>query len=107
MVHDVHVVTEVHSQPSDELAEKDSSEEIKVGDWFVVEYDGKNFPGEVKEIGEEEDFRVSVLQSAGKNWKWPGLKDDKTFYCRKQMIQKLEEPIIANNRGHFKFTTQF
>ena len=98
MVHDVHVVTEVHSQ--------DSSEEIKVGDWFVVEYDGENFPGEVKEIGEE-DFRVSVMHSAGKNWKWPGFKDDKTFYCRKQMIKKLEEPIIANNRGHFKFTTQF
>ncbi len=64
----VHVVTEV--------AKKDSSKEIKVGDWFVFEHDRENFTGEVKEIVEEDDFRVSIMHTAGKNWKWPHIGDD-------------------------------
>jgi len=77
-----------------------SDAEICIGSWFVVEYDG-----EVMEIGEN-DFRVSVMHHAGNSWKWLHPKDDKTYYLRKQMIRDLEEPIIANNRGHFKFSKQ-
>jgi hypothetical protein len=40
-----------------------------VGNWFLEEYDGDYFPGEVMEYGEENDFRVSVMHSAGNNWK--------------------------------------
>ena len=39
--------------------------EIHVGKWFLVDYDGEYFPGEVLEEGEEDDFLFSVMQSAG------------------------------------------
>jgi hypothetical protein len=38
---------------------------INVRDWYVVKYDGVKYPGEVTDIGEEDDFRVSVMQPAG------------------------------------------
>ena len=79
--------------------------EICVGNWFLVEYDGENFPGEVLEVGEEDDFLISVMHSAGINWKWPSTKDI-TFYCREHIIRKLGEPIIVNNREHYRFHDQ-
>ena len=39
----------------------------KVGEWYVVEYDKMLYPGEVKEIGELGDYRVSVMHGAKDN----------------------------------------
>jgi hypothetical protein len=80
---------------------------INVGDWYVVNYDGVKYPGEVTAIGEEDDFKVSVMQSAGKQyWKWPDVEDN-ISYTREKMIKKLDKPEAANNRGHYKFTSKF
>jgi len=80
---------------------------INVGDWYAVNYDGVKFPGEVTAIGVEGDFRVSVMQPAGKRyWKWPGVEDN-IYYARDNMIKKLDKPEIANNRSHYKFNTKF
>ena len=80
---------------------------LNIGQWCVVKYDGEVYPGEVMEIGDQGDFRVSVMHPAGHNRKRPIPKDDKTFYLKQQVVQIIEEPIIANNRGHFKFTHHF
>ena len=76
--------------------------EIKVGNWFLVDYDGEYFPGEVLEEGEEDDFLISVMHSAGKYWKWPSPKDT-TFYLKEKIIRKLGEPVVVNHREHYKF----
>ena len=79
---------------------------INVGDWYVVDYDGVNYPGEVTAIGEEDDFQVSVMQPAGKQyWKWPDVEDN-IYYPRNSMIRKLDKPEAANSRGHYKFNSR-
>lgn len=79
---------------------------IRVGQWCVVDYDKELFAGEVKEIGEHGDYRVSVMHRAGPNWKWPSPRDDQTFYLRDKIVKLIEDPETANHRGHFKFNTK-
>ena len=47
-----------------------SEKSISIGDWYIVKYDEQRFPGEVVVV-EGEEFLVSVMQRAGKYWKWP------------------------------------
>ncbi|XP_033122920.1 uncharacterized protein LOC117121731 [Anneissia japonica] len=79
-----------------------SDESICIGDWYIVEYEGQQFPGEVIDIREGE-YQVSVMERAGKNWKWPSTKDN-IFYMKSKMISKLEAPEVVNSRAHFKFS---
>ena len=43
------------------------------GDWVIVKYDQSTYPGEVKEVGEEE-IKVTVMIPSGSSYKWPKLK---------------------------------
>ena len=79
-----------------------SSRAIVVGDWYVVEYEGKKYPGEVVGSTNKGEFQVSVMEPVGKYWKWPAKKDA-IFYMKSKMITKLAAPEVVNNRGHFKF----
>ena len=78
---------------------------IRVGQWCVVRYDEELFAGEVKEIGIHRDYSFSYVLDS--NWKWPSSLDDQTLYFKDKIVMLLEDPVIANNRGHFKFTTKF
>ena len=60
---------------------------ILVGDWVLVYYDGSKFPGEVKEVINDE-VKVSVMISSGSFFKWP-TTDDCIFYHMKNVIMKL------------------
>lgn len=106
-----HTQVEAEYTGSETASEEDvvntADEHLNIGQWCVVKYDGEVYPGEVKEIGDQRDIRVSVMHRAGQNWKWPNPKDDCTFYLKQQIVCRIEEPIIANNRGHFKFTSHF
>ena len=75
--------------------------EISVGNWFQVEYDGQLYPGEVKDIANNE-YLVSVMVRAGKYWKWPA-HDDEIYYQRESLIRKIDPPEVINARGYFKF----
>lgn len=79
---------------------------IVVDDWFLVEYEGKQFPGEVIAVHGEEagEYQVSVMERVGRYWKWPAQKDA-IFYMEK-MVAKLDAPEVVNNRGHFKFSAE-
>ena len=90
------------AQPESEEAQENPS----IGDWYTVEYEGRMYPGEVIAVGHENDYQVSVMEQAGKYWKWPNPRDV-IFYLREKMSKKLDAPAIANNRGHFKFTDTF
>lgn len=74
---------------------------VKVKDWVLVDYEGTAYPGEI--ISKEgEDYEVSVMLPAGKNWKWP-VKRDSILYNKNKLICRLDKPIPVNNRGCFKF----
>ena len=74
---------------------------ITVGDWCSVEYEGVIYPGEVKAVGAD-DYKVSGMVSAGKNWKWP-VNPDKIYYPKQKVVKKLKSPFTVNHRGHFNF----
>lgn len=85
---------------------EEAQETPSIGDWYAVEYDGNMYPGEVIAVGQENDYQVSVMERAGKYWKWPN-PCDVIFYLREKMSKKLDPPTIANNCGHFKFSDTF
>ena len=93
-------------QTSSSTPQNITAESVHIGDWYVVEYDGNLYPGEVIAIGAKNDYQVSVMLSAGKNWKWPSPRD-KIFYVREKLFKLLEKPEVANSRGHYKFSTTF
>ncbi|KAG8184845.1 hypothetical protein JTE90_012093 [Oedothorax gibbosus] len=74
---------------------------IKIGEWVLVQYDGEHYPGEVKAI-ENNDYSVSVMIKAGRNWKWPS-NEDKNFYSNDKIVKKLSAPDVVNARGHYSF----
>lgn len=76
-----------------------TEQSIQVDDWWVVEYDGELFPGEVKQIREGNN-EVSVMHRAGTTWKWPS-NEDKIFYASEKMKKKLPPPTMINERDHW------
>ena len=65
-----------------------SSDKLKLylGDWIVVNYQGKMPPGEITEF-EGAEIRVNVVQKSGKFWKWPSKRDE-IFYYSKNVVKK-------------------
>ena len=70
----------------------DRSEKVNVGDWALVYYDGKTFPGEVVSIIDT-DIEVSVMKYSRKGkWYWPD-KVDIIAYQPENVIGKLSPPV--------------
>ena len=85
----------------------DRTEFIGVGVWYIVEYKGNRFPGEVVAVVSGE-YQVSVMERAGKYWKWPFPKDC-IFYMKNKIVSRLDaigECNNVNNRGHFTFSVE-
>ena len=75
---------------------------INLGDWVLVCYDRQKFYGEVTNITGL-DFEVNVMhKSCGAFWKW-SPNEDKIFYQKENVIQKLDPPEVVGRRGQFKF----
>ena len=69
-----------------------------VRDWVLVHYDGKMFPGEVREIACQE-LKVSVMIPSGSHhYRWPDT-GDVIFYDSENVIMKLSPPILKSARG--------
>lgn len=76
---------------------------LHIGDWVLVQYDDKSFPGEVKAVGEEE-VQVSAMVPSGTTcFKWPSVEDT-IFYKLKDVLRKLEPPVLKSARGTYQFT---
>ena len=70
----------------------DRSEKLTVGDWALVSYDGKKFPGEVVSIINT-DIEVSVMKYSRKGkWYWPD-KAGIIAYRPEKVIGKLSPPV--------------
>ena len=78
----------------------DEAFDITVKDWCVVIYDGELYPGEVQSQ-QGNSYEVSTMAKSGGYWKIP--KEDKIFYTRDKIKQKLAIPILINARGLYKF----
>lgn len=87
---------------SNQLPEVDEiTEELKVGDYVIVDFQGDQYPGVIKNK-ETNKYFVSVMHSASKyhssKWKWPDHVDE-LWYEREEIVQKITEPKISNKRG--------
>ena len=70
----------------------DRSEKLNVGDWALVSYGGKKFPGEVVSLIDT-DIEVSVMKYSRKGkWYWPD-KADIIAYQPENVIGKLSPPV--------------
>ena len=73
---------------------------VNIGDWILVNYDGQKFPGEVTNIIGLY-FEVNVVhKNLGAFCKWP-QKEDKIFYQKENIIEKLDVPEVAGSGGQF------
>ena len=78
-----------------------------VGDWVVVQYDHKQYFGEIVAVVKGEDmscdFEVNVMhEQRGGVFKWPG-REDKILYKERQIVKKVDPPVPVGCRNQFKF----
>ena len=86
--------TNLSKDPSSTIVyeDVDRSEKLNVGDWALVSYDGKMFPGEVVSIIDT-DIEVSEMKYSRKGkWYWPD-KADIIAYRPENVIGKLSPPV--------------
>ena len=75
---------------------KDSNADYQAGDFVIVKYDQKFFPGEIL-ANYDESAEVKVMVSSGpKFWKWPD-RDDILKYQWKDVYQ------CISGRMHYRF----
>ena len=104
------IVTVLYKGEDSEQSESEENDEenvidvcgINVGEWVVVEYDGKKYPGKVTSKGEA-GLQVSVMKPCfPSGWSWPSQKDE-IYYNHNDIIKRIDPPIPKNNRGQWKF----
>lgn len=90
------------NETSESTKQPMTSEEIKPGNYVIVLYEEKHYPGKVvKTIQPANEFVVSTMKKSGlRDWKWPEEKDEIT-YSRDEVICKIEEPKKKTKRGTF------
>lgn len=74
---------------------------LKEGDFVIVMYDRKNFPGLVTKLPSEEEPgpTVDCMTKTSKSWKWPDRKDT-LVYEWSDIKRKINPPKLLK-RGHF------
>lgn len=78
-------------------------DKIEIEDYVVVRYEGKFYPGQVREF-REENVLVSCMEQSGKKyWKWPAMPDE-IWYFRNDILKKIEPANIipVSHRGVFQ-----
>lgn len=74
---------------------------LTVGIHVIVLYELDYFPGIIREINNRGAY-VSVMQkSLANTWKWP-TKEDSLWYEFSDILEIIEEPVKANERGAFR-----
>ena len=73
---------------------------FKENHWVLVKYE-KTYLGTVTAVVGSE-VEVSVIEQAGKVWKWP-VKADKIFYTRHYVLQCIHPPEPTGTRGQHHF----
>ena len=85
-----------------DVEDEDGIEEVVVGDWVVVNYDAKMYPGKVTKVVEG-SMKVNVMKACFPNgWKWPNTSDE-IFYKNESVVKKINPPTPLNSRGVWQF----
>lgn len=64
----------------------------KKGDFVVVEYKGKHYPGKMlSDVDESGEVLVAAMKKSGKYWMWPDQPDE-IWYKVKQVVRILKAP---------------
>ncbi|KAG5895676.1 hypothetical protein JTB14_026999 [Gonioctena quinquepunctata] len=72
---------------------------ICLNDFVIVKYDSKQFPGQVKDINNENEYLVSVMVRSGPHgWRWAEKKDE-IWYPEEDVLEKICPPTVINSRG--------
>ncbi|KAF5284065.1 hypothetical protein FQR65_LT13611 [Abscondita terminalis] len=69
---------------------EETPDTITVGNYVIVKYHNKNYPGIVKDI-DNDDYEVSVMERINEQWKWPDIPDQ-IWYSKNQIVNKISEP---------------
>ena len=82
--------------------EEEEEVDIQVGQWFAVQYDGVQYPGEVMLI-DTNGVQVNVMHKSGSCWKWLQSRD-MISYEKSDILRIISVPVAAGHRGQFTFS---
>lgn len=74
---------------------------LTVGDYVLVRYEGEIYPGRITEMKNEEEVLISAMKKSALNWKWPA-KPDEIIYSKDEIVQKINQPTQFGRREIFK-----
>lgn len=81
-----------------ELLPIDHADEDLIGKWCVVRYDGKIYPGIIKEV-DIDSVEVTSMHRIGKNrYFWP-LLDDTIWYTFQNVVSMIPKPAKVTQNG--------
>jgi len=86
------------------VEESEEIDPLSIGQWVLVNYDGKKYSGEITKIkNSQTDIEINVMhQSGSKYWKRP-TSQDKIYYERNSITCIIEAPKVAGSCGQFTF----
>ena len=100
--HEVCTIDYATESEDDELVDE-ATDDVNVGDWVIVMYDGKMYPGRVTAISEMGSKKVSVMRSAfPSGWKWP-VEVNEIYYEDENIKKKISPPTPVNSRNKWQF----
>lgn len=75
--------------------------EYKEGQWVLVQYEEKHYPGKITEIVSEKTLRVTVMVPTGApgHYKWPVKPDCIVYDKETEVIKLISAPTVVNRRG--------
>ncbi|KAJ8885080.1 hypothetical protein PR048_011276 [Dryococelus australis] len=78
--------------------------DIAIGDWILVEYERKLYPGEVTQLCDNDNLVNAMEPTETGQYKWP-LRKDILLYKRSDAKKKISGPIPSHSRiSQFHFT---
>lgn len=77
--------------------------DLAVNQWVIVNYEGVHYRGEITEI-DQDSVKVNVMHESKVPgfFRWPNERDE-ILYSRCEIVKIIPGPVIANNRGLYKF----
>ncbi|KAG6448525.1 hypothetical protein O3G_MSEX005530 [Manduca sexta] len=91
------------NQLANSVNTKKCDENLKVGSYVIIKYEGEYFPGRV-ENKDRGSYEISTMVLSTKNtFRWPE-KADKIWYKINDIVEIINSPAKLNNRGFFKVT---
>lgn len=75
---------------------------LHVGNWVLVKYDERLYPGEITDIISPSTFKVNVMERHGKFFRCPNIPDH-IYYHNSHVIRKIEPPTPIGHRSQFSF----